>query len=253
MLNNELWVESFIVGALAMRCSVVTDLKTGDTVIIDGGSETDRIISWIEDFSGQGPDWSKGPKDFDSMNSYGLSKRKVIALVNTHAHFDHSGEIPYLLDRYHVSWYLHPEDDYLQSLAQISAQRWGFKLPTPAIADKQLEDNMTLTLGSLTFEIYHTPGHTLGGCCIEVKIEDGPNHLFAGDTLFAGSVGRTDLLHSGGDFNLLAHSVITKLWPLDVDTVVHPGHGPLTSIGVEKSTNPFVGVNSPAFAELSKS
>ena len=153
MLNNELWVESFIVGALAMRCSVVTDLKTGDTVIIDGGSETDRIISWIEDFSGQGPDWSKGPKDFDSMNSYGLSKRKVIALVNTHAHFDHSGEIPYLLDRYHVSWYLHPEDDYLQSLAQISAQRWGFKLPTPAIADKQLEDNMTLKLGSLTFEI----------------------------------------------------------------------------------------------------
>ena len=177
----------------------------------------------------------------------------VVALVNTHAHFDHSGEIPYLLEKYHVSWYLHPEDDYLQSLAQSSAQRWGFKLPTPAIADKQLEDNMTLTLGSLTFEIYHTPGHTLGGCCIEVKIEDGPNHLFAGDTLFAGSVGRTDLPHSGGDFNLLAHSVITKLWPLDVDTVVHPGHGPLTAIGVEKSTNPFVGVNSPAFAEFRKS
>ena len=99
MLNNELWIDSFIVGALAMRCSVVTDLKTGDTVIIDGGSETDRIISWIEDFSGQGPDWSKGPSNFESMKSSGLSKRKVIALVNTHAHFDHSGEIPYLLDR----------------------------------------------------------------------------------------------------------------------------------------------------------
>ena len=124
-----------------MRCSVVTDLKTGDTVIIDGGSESKRIISWIEDFSGQGPDWSKGPSSFESMKSCGLSNRKVIALVNTHAHFDHSGEIPLLLDRYDVSWYLHPEDDYLQSLAQISAQRWGFSLPTPAIADKQLEDN----------------------------------------------------------------------------------------------------------------
>ena len=70
MLNNDLWVESFIVGALAMRCSVVTDLKTGDTVIIDGGSETQRIISWIEDFSGQGPDWFKGPSSFDAMNSF---------------------------------------------------------------------------------------------------------------------------------------------------------------------------------------
>jgi glyoxylase-like metal-dependent hydrolase (beta-lactamase superfamily II) len=184
------------------------------------------------------------------MNSFGLSRRKVIALVNTHAHFDHSGEIPYLLERYDVSWYLHPEDDYLQSLAQKSAQRWGFNLPTPAIADKQLEDNMTLELGSLKFEIYHTPGHTLGGCCIEVEVEDGANHLFAGDTLFAGSVGRTDLPFSGGDFNLLSHSVITKLWPLEGDTVVHPGHGPMTTIGVEKSTNPFVGVQSAAFAEF---
>lgn len=82
-----------------------------------------------------------------------------------------------------------------------------------------------------------------------VDVDDGPNQLFAGDTLFAGSVGRTDLPNTGGDFNVLSNSIITKLWPLDEDTVVHPGHGPTTTIGVEKTTNPYVGSNNPAFGK----
>ena len=81
-----------------------------------------------------------------------------------------------------------------------------------------------------------------------LKVDDGPDQLFAGDTLFAGSVGRTDLPNSGGDFDLLSNSIITKLWPLESDTVVYPGHGPVTTIGVERATNPFVGSNSPALA-----
>ena len=90
-----------------MRCSVVTDLSSGDTVIIDGGSESARIISWINEFSGKGPDWSNGPNNFEEMEQVGVKKRRVVALINTHAHFDHSGEIPILLDEYNVSWYLH--------------------------------------------------------------------------------------------------------------------------------------------------
>ena len=249
MNSSNLWIESFVVGALAMRCSVITDLSTGDTVIIDGGAEASRLISWINEFSGQGPDWSNGPSTFDQLGEYGLSSRTVVALVNTHAHFDHSGEIPILLDEYKVSWYLHKDDFYLQTLAQASGRRWGFELPEPAIADELLHDGMELNLGSLWFKILHTPGHTLGGCCILVDVDDGPDQLFAGDTLFAGSVGRTDLPNSGGDFNLLSNSIVTKLWPLDPATIVHPGHGPTTTIGVEKATNPYVGINSPALGK----
>ena len=116
-------------------------------------------------------------------------------------------------------------------------------MPEPAIADELLHDGMELKLGSFTFKILHTPGHTLGGCCILVDVEDGNSHIFVGDTLFAGSVGRTDLPNSGGDFELLANSIITKLWPLDPSTIVHPWHGPKTTIGTEKTSNPFVGVS----------
>ena len=249
MLRENLWIESFLVGALEMRCSVVTDIETGDTVIIDGGSESQRLISWIDNFEGKGPDWTNGPSTKVEMNDKGLEKRNVVALVNTHAHWDHSGEVPLLLDNYKVSWYLHRDDFYLQTLAQSSSKRWGLSLPEPAIADKNLLDNMDLKLGSLNFKIYHTPGHTLGGCCIDLSIADGPNHLFVGDTLFAGSVGRTDLPNTGGDFEVLSNSIISKLWILESDTIVHPGHGPLTTIGHEKETNPFVGGNSPAFGK----
>ena len=110
-----------------------------------------------------------------------------------------------------------------------------------ATADYEITDNQILSLGSLDFEILHTPGHTLGGCCLRLIIDDNADHLFVGDTLFAGSVGRTDLENTGGDFNVLSNSIRTKLWPLDPSTIVHPGHGPLTTIGHEKATNPFVG------------
>ena len=233
------WVECFFVGALQMRCSVVTDRATGDTVIIDGGSEPDRLIAWIERFGGRGPDWSNGPSS-PSEESH-LPQRRVVALVNTHAHFDHSGHIPDLLEHYPVKWYLHPDDTYLQSLAQSSARRWGFDAPTPAVADEVLEPGTIMEFGSLKFQILHTPGHTLGGCCLNLLVEDGANHLFVGDTLFAGSVGRTDLPDTGGDFDVLATSIHTQLWPLEADTVVYPGHGPLTTIGHERATNPFVG------------
>ena len=100
MAVKDPWVEYFMVGILQMRCSVVTDRTTGDTVIIDGGAEPERIIQWIDEFSGQGPDWTNGPQSFAEMKEMNLPSRKVVALLNTHAHFDHSGHIPDLKERY---------------------------------------------------------------------------------------------------------------------------------------------------------
>ncbi|MDG1557366.1 MAG: MBL fold metallo-hydrolase [Candidatus Poseidoniaceae archaeon] len=241
MAITDPWVECFFVGALQMRCSVVTDRSTGDTVIIDGGSEPGRLIDWIDRFGGRGPDWSNGPSNLSEAEQQHIPERTVIALVNTHAHFDHSGHIPDLLEHYRVKWYLHEDDTYLQTLAQSSARRWGFDAPEPAVADEGLVPLTTMSFGALDFEVLHTPGHTLGGCCLNLLVDNGANHLFVGDTLFAGSVGRTDLPETGGDFEVLAASIHTQLWPLEGDTIVYPGHGPLTTIGHERRTNPFVG------------
>lgn len=233
------WIEHFFVGPLQMRCSVVTDVQTGDTIIIDGGDEPERIIAWIERFEGVGPDWTTGPQT--SIEAAKYPPRRVLALVNTHAHFDHSGCIPFLKQHFQVAWYLHPDDTFLQTLAKTSGRRYGLELPEPAVADCDFEAGKTYAFGSIELRVLHTPGHTLGGCCLVVPVCDGPDHVFVGDTLFAGSVGRTDIANSGGDFDMLARSIHTQLWPLDSDTVVHPGHGPLTTIGHERRTNPFVG------------
>ena len=238
---NEPWIEHFFVGPLQMRCSVVTDRTSGDTIIIDGGDEPQRINEWIDGYRRPGPNWPTGPENPEAAHELGLPGRKVGALVNTHAHFDHSGFIPELRDHYQVDWYLHPDDNFLQTLAQASGRRYGLTLPEPAVADRAFEADETYTFGSIELKILHTPGHTLGGCCLLLSVEEGPDHVFVGDTLFAGSVGRTDIANSGGDFDLLARSIHTQLWPLDESTVVHPGHGPLTTIGHEKRTNPFVG------------
>lgn len=238
---REPWIEHFFVGPLQMRCSVVTDPATGDTIIIDGGDEPQRIIDWIDAFDGPGPNWTTGPENATEAREQALPARRVVALVNTHAHFDHSGFIPALREHYGVEWYLHPDDDFLQTLAQASGRRYGLALPEPAVADQAFEAGKTYRFGTLELRVLHTPGHTLGGCCLLVQVENGPDHVFVGDTLFAGSVGRTDIANSGGDFDLLARSIHTQLWPLDEDTIVHPGHGPLTTIGHEKRTNPFVG------------
>ena len=238
---TEPWIEHFFVGPLQMRCSVVTDRTSGDTIIIDGGDEPQRIIEWIDGYRGPGPNWTTGPENAEAAHELGLPGRKVVALVNTHAHFDHSGFIPELRDHYQVDWYLHPDDNFLQTLAQASGRRYGLTLPEPAVADRAFEADETYTFGSIELKILHTPGHTLGGWCLRLSVEGGPDHVFVGDTLFAGSVGRTDIANSGGDFDLLARSIHTQLWPLDESTVVHPGHGPLTTIGHEKRTNPFVG------------
>ena len=220
----------FFVTTLQQRCSIVTNTDNGNTVIIDGGGDSQRIIQWVDSGIGE-PDHQIGEYD---------GPRKVIALINTHAHFDHSGHIPYLKEHYGLDWWLHEDDFYLQSLAQESGRKWGFTLPAPAIAENTWKNGEIHEFGQMQFEIIHTPGHTLGGCCLRLLVDDGPDHLFAGDTLFQGSIGRTDLPDTGGDLELLLSMIRQRLWPLPGDTVVHPGHGPLTTIDEEKNNNPFL-------------
>ena len=125
MALTEPWIEHFFVGPLQMRCSVVTDRSTGDTIIVDGGDEPQRIIDWLDGYEGPGPNWTTGPESQAIANEQDLPPRKVVALVNTHAHFDHSGFIPVLREHYDVDWYLHPDDTFLQTLAQASGRRYA--------------------------------------------------------------------------------------------------------------------------------
>tara|TARA_B100000767_G_C19765221_1_gene537208 strand:+ start:1281 stop:2003 length:723 start_codon:yes stop_codon:yes gene_type:complete len=223
-------ISHFFVTALQQRCSIVTNTENGNTIIIDGGGDYQRLIQWIDSGIGE-PDYQIG--EYSGV-------RKVVALINTHAHFDHSGHIPYLKEHYGLEWWLHEDDFYLQSLAQESGRRWGFPLPEPAVAENTWKHGDIHEFGQMKFEIIHTPGHTLGGCCLRLMVDDGPDHLFAGDTLFQGSIGRTDLPDSGGDLDLLLTMIRQRLWPLSGDTIVHPGHGPLTTIEDEKQSNPFL-------------
>ncbi len=223
-------ISHFFVTALQQRCSVVTNVENGNTIIIDGGGDSQRLIQWIDSGIGE-PDHQIG--EFSG-------ERKVVALINTHAHFDHSGHIPYLKEHYGLDWWLHEDDFYLQSLAQEAGRKWGFSLPEPAVAENTWKHGEVHEFGQMKFEIIHTPGHTLGGCCLRLMVDDGPDHLFAGDTLFQGSIGRTDLPDTGGDLELLLSMIRQRLWPLSGDTVVHPGHGPLTTIDEEKDNNPFL-------------
>ncbi len=227
-------IEGFFVGPLQMRCSVVTCLETGETIIIDGGDEAPRLIDWIEEAKGDGPDESNMPE---------LEiEKSVVVLLNTHAHFDHSGAIPPLLDRYEVEWYLHEGDHFLQSTAKQSAARWRLQVPEPAKPTKTFDHGDELTFGNLRFEVRHAPGHSLGSVCLILRTPEGePDHAFVGDVLFAGGVGRTDIPNSGGDWPLLKKSIEEQLFTLDDDTVVYPVHGPLTTIGEERRSNPFVG------------
>ena len=148
-------IAHFFVTALQQRCSIVTNPDTGESVIIDGGGDFDRLVAWI--------DRGEGHPDHEIGEYRG--KRKVVALINTHAHFDHSGHIPFLKEHYSLEWWLHKDDFFLQSLAQESGKRWGFNLPEPAIAENSWEHGDKYTFAGRAISIILPPGQTLGAWC----------------------------------------------------------------------------------------
>ncbi len=202
------------VGPLQANCYVVGCEETRRAAVIDPGGDTDKILSAL---------------DKDNL--------KVAAIINTHGHFDHVGGNKALKEATDADLMIHELDaPMLTQLAQAAAA-WGMRTENSPAPDRLLGDGDTVDAGNIRFNVIHTPGHSPGGICLYVEHE---NALFVGDTLFAGSIGRTDL--PGGDYNTLISSIQTKLFSLPEETVVYNGHMEATSIGKEKKFNPFCGV-----------
>jgi glyoxylase-like metal-dependent hydrolase (beta-lactamase superfamily II) len=203
------------VGPLETNCWIVSDGRGGPAIVIDPGEDLHLIEAALD-----GAD--------------------VAAVVLTHAHFDHLGAAGALVEATGAPLLAHAEDAHRLTSAEpagTGGALFGFDDVAPA-ADRVLEEGDVIEAGAVSLRVLHTPGHTRGG--ISLYAEDpagGPAHLFSGDTLFAGSVGRSDF--PGGDARELARSIAEKLAPLPADTLVHPGHGPDTTIGREARINPF--------------
>ncbi len=200
------------VGPLACNCYVVGDPATKRAVVIDPGGDAEDLLGVI--------------------HRLGLT---VTAIVATHAHFDHLIAAEQLREQTGAPFYLHEMDKPLLAWMQESGRLFlGIDLPPAPEVDTVAREGERLVAGAVELEIVHTPGHSPGSISL---VTEGA--VFSGDTLFAGSVGRTDL--PGGDGGTLLTAVRGKLFSLDDAMLVYPGHGPHTSVGQEKETNPFVG------------
>lgn len=160
------------------------------------------------------------------------------ALLVTHGHVDHCGASGGVADRFNIAAYIHPDDEFLSANPTLQAERLMGVLP-PGDYEPAEYTNLTggqvLTLAGIDLEVRHTPGHTPGHCCFYLKTE---GLLFSGDQLFAGSIGRTDL--PGGSYDQLMKSMRDEVLTLDDSINVLPGHGPATTLGRERRSNPFL-------------
>lgn len=210
-MTDRLVVHRMTVGPLQVNCFIVACGGTGEAAVIDPGDEGERILHVAE--------------------KAGVKIRKV---VNTHGHFDHIGANQHIVAMTGAELLVHAADLPLLQNARNHAEVYGLSVAASPEPDRLLDHGDTFQLGALTFAVFHVPGHSPGSICLLAE-----GHLFVGDVLFSGSIGRTDL--PGGDFDTLVKGVREHLFTLPDETIVHPGHGPDTTIGHERRTNPFVG------------
>ena len=204
------------VGPLACNCYVVGDDATKQAIVIDPGGDADELAGEIA--------------------AQGLT---VTAIVATHAHFDHLIAAQRLREVTGAPFHLHHDDVPLLDWYQESGLMFlGVELPPPPEIDTRPQEGDVLTAGAASLEVLHTPGHSPGSLSLLGR-GDGSPVLFAGDVLFAGSVGRTDL--PGGDTRTLVDVIRSKVFPLGDDVTVYPGHGPATTVARERTANPYVG------------
>jgi hydroxyacylglutathione hydrolase len=208
------------VGLLQCNCTIIGDPVSREALVVDPGDEVGRILELL-----------------------GRHKLTVKAIVSTHAHIDHVGGLSKLHQYTGAPVMMHRDDVPLYQAMDVQAAFLGVAPPEVGELDQLLTDGDALQWGSLVAHVMHTPGHSPGSISLYLPPEAGKiavavPQLFAGDTLFAGSIGRTDLW--GGSMDQIMASLRGKLLQLPDDTVVHPGHGPRTTIGEERQSNPFL-------------
>lgn len=203
--------KSLEVGPLSVNCYIVACEQSLEGVVIDPGGDVEMIISLVDQL--------------------GL---KIHTIINTHGHFDHLGGNRKALEAFGAKLLIHQADAPMLSRSAEVALRYGLQGENSPEADAFLVDGMVVIFGTGRMKVLHTPGHTLGGCCLYFEDE---RIVITGDTLFADSIGRTDL--PGGSHEQLLESIRTKLFTLPDEVTAYPGHGPQTTIGHEKSCNPY--------------
>lgn len=200
------------VGMLQCNCSILGDETSHEAIVVDPGDDIPRIMAVLQ--------------------KHNLTVKQILI---THAHIDHIAGAARLKKLTGAPILYNPNDLPLVQMMDMQAGWLGMPTPEVPPPDDTLEENRVIGVTGLSGNILHTPGHTQGSVCLYIPQQ---HLLIAGDTLFAGSVGRTDL--PGGDMRTLMSSIHSKLLPLPDDTVVVPGHGPKTTIGEERESNPFL-------------
>lgn len=203
-------IKTLALGPIMANCFIVGCEKTKSAVVIDPGDEVNKILLALAD-----------------------AKLTVKYIINTHGHFDHVGANKRLKDATNAPILIHKADADMLAQVSMSAMAFGMSGENSPPADQTIDEGDKITFGDITLTVLHTPGHSLGGISLY-----GNGVVFVGDSLFAGSIGRTDF--PGGDYDTLIRSIKTKLIPLGDDVVVYSGHGPETTIGREKRFNPFL-------------
>lgn len=205
-------------GVFAENCYLVVDEQARECAIVDPGEEAGLILHKVKE-----------------------TGARPVAIWLTHAHLDHVLGVPRVARETGAPIWLHPADRPLYDAVPEQAAWFGLAPPGPLPPpDQEMPPGGQLRVGTVSFGVRHAPGHSPGGVCLL-----GPGFVLTGDVLFAGSIGRTDL--PGGDFETLIGSIEHELLPLPDDTIVYSGHGPETTIGRERTSNPFLaGVNRSA-------
>lgn len=202
-------IETVTVGQLDTNCYIVFDEKSREAIIIDPGDEPDKIRTYID-----------------------ARKLRPTHIIFTHAHYDHVCAVKELKETYQAKVVMHEAETQTYDETKKRCMSWGYDADDFPPPDLTVKEEDEVRVGKTCFRVIHTPGHTPGGICLH-----GGNILFAGDTLFSGSVGRTDL--PGGNMGDLLQS-LKKLIRLDPSTRVLCGHDEETTIGFEMRSNPFM-------------
>ncbi len=208
-------IKKLAVGPLQANCYVAWDKDGGSAAIIDPGGDPEEIISVIEE-----------------------EKLMPVVLINTHGHIDHIAANRAIKEKYDIPLLIHRDDVSFLTDPGLNLSAMGFGPLDSPPSDRELQDGDEIQVGEMMLKVISTPGHSPGGICLLISRSDQPDVIITGDTLFAGGVGRTDF--PGGSWSLLMESIRNRLLSFPDDTIILPGHGPHSTIGEERQSNPFL-------------